>query len=172
VELRRMTDADLPVLHRWLNDPGVVRWWEGEDVSWPAVVRDYGSTNRDAVEHHIAVEDGIAVGWIQCYAVADHEGEPEVRHWSRLGVRRTAAGIDYLIGEPSARHRGLGSRMIAAFVEDVVFGGHPGWTEVCASPYAANTASCRALAKAGFAVRGTFVDEAGGRCQLMVRERG
>jgi len=47
---RRLADDDLPVLHRWLNEPGLVRWWEGDDVSWQAVVRDYGSANPDPTE--------------------------------------------------------------------------------------------------------------------------
>ncbi len=66
VVFRRLTDHDLPMLHRWLNEPGVVRWWEGEDVSWDAVVRDYGSANEEPTEHWIAVVDGRDVGWIQC----------------------------------------------------------------------------------------------------------
>jgi acetyl esterase/lipase len=34
VTFRRLTDDDLPLLHDWLNESGVVRWWEGDDVSW------------------------------------------------------------------------------------------------------------------------------------------
>jgi RimJ/RimL family protein N-acetyltransferase len=40
--------------------------------------------------------------------------------------------------------------MIRAFVA-FAFDRHPGWTQLCASPYAANAASWRALANAGFA---------------------
>ena len=43
LRLRPLTDDDLPVLHAWLNEPGVVWWWEGDDVSWEAVVRDYAA---------------------------------------------------------------------------------------------------------------------------------
>ncbi len=63
VTFRGLTDDDLTMLHRWLNDPGVVRWWEGDNVSWDAVVRDYGSTNDEPVEHWIAAADGQDVGW-------------------------------------------------------------------------------------------------------------
>ena len=51
---RRLTDDDLPMLHAWLNEPGVVRWWEGDDVSWDGVVRDYGSASDETTEHWIA----------------------------------------------------------------------------------------------------------------------
>lgn len=168
---RRLTDDDLPLLHRWLNEPGVVRWWEGDDVSWEAVVRDYGSGSQDPTEHWLATLGDRPVGWIQCYLAADYAGEDEPEAWFRLGVERTAAGIDYLIGEPVDRGGGLGSAMIRAFVDDVVLPLHPAWTSVCASPLAANVASLRALEKAGFVPRGEF-DSDEGLCRLMVRRRG
>jgi len=168
VTFRRLTDEDLPLLHRWLNEPGVVRWWEGDDVSWEGVVRDYGSGQTDPVEFHLALLEGDPVGWIQCYAVAD---EPEeAGPWWELGIDRTAAGIDYLIGEPAARGRGLGSSMIRCFVRDVVFAGHPHWTQACAAPLEANVASWRALERAGFRFVG-LVPNADGVGRLMAVDR-
>lgn len=124
VTFRPLVDDDLPMLHRWLNEPEVVRWWEGNDVSWEAVVADYGSGNVDPVEHWIA----------------------------------SAGGKD------------IGSAMIRAFVVDVVFGLHPDWTQACASPYAANVASWRALEKAGFRFVG-IVEDKDGPSRLMVTDR-
>jgi aminoglycoside 6'-N-acetyltransferase len=171
VKLRRLADTDLPLLHRWLNEPDVVRWWEGDDVSWEAVVRDYGSSRKDRTEHWIASVAGRDIGWIQCYGTADNPDDDEVQQWWALGVHRTAAGIDYLVGEPDRRGRGLGSAMIRTFVTQVVFGLHPSWTQACASPYAENIASWRALEKAGFARIGSFRD-AHGLCHVMVLDRG
>jgi hypothetical protein len=37
IGFRPVVAGDLPRLHRWLNDPEVVRWWEGDDVSWTGV---------------------------------------------------------------------------------------------------------------------------------------
>ncbi len=158
------------MLHRWLNEPGVVRWWEGDDVSWGAVARDYGSTATDPTEHWIASVGGRPVGWVQCYAAADYAGEDEVRRWWALGVHRTAGGIDYLVADPGRRGTGLGSTMIRAFTHDIAFGRHPAWTQVCASPREANVASWRALEKAGFRHAGSFRDEHG-PCRLMVLRR-
>lgn len=168
VSFRRLVDDDLPLLHRWLNDPGVVTWWEGEDVSAEAVARDYGSTSDPYVEHWVAVVDGHNAGWIQCYPTVEEPEENEPM-WA-LGVDRTAAGIDYLIGEPSDRGRGMGPAMIRAFVSTVVFGRHPHWTQVCAAPLAANTRSWRALEKAGFRFVGTIDDDLG-PCRAMVLDR-
>lgn len=167
---RRLIDDDLPLLHGWLNEPGVVQWWEGDDVSWDAVVRDYGSAATDPTEHWIAVAGDEPIGWIQCYLAADYAGADEADAWFRLGLPRTTAGIDYLVGEPTRRGSGVGSAMIRAFVEDVVLAHHPAWTHVAASPQAANVASCRALEKAGFSFGGEFDSELGA-CRLMVRRR-
>ena len=166
VRFRRLTDADLPLLHRWLNEPGVVRWWEGDDVSWDAVVREYGSTSTEPVEYYIATVGARDVGWIQCYAIADYPDEDEVQLWRTLGVDETAGGIDYLVGDPADRGTGLGTAMIRAFVTTVVFPQHPRWSEVCASPVAANVGSWKALEKAGFSFGGEF-DSEFGPCRLM-----
>ena len=163
---RRLTDDDLPMMHRWLNEPGVVRWWEGDDVSWDAVARDY--VEDDEAEHWIATCGGDDVGWIQCWPVAAEPDECE--QWLALGVHRTAAGIDYLVGDPARRGRGLGSAMIRAFVTEVVFGLHPGFTQAAAAPYTANEASWRALRNAGFRFLGTVEDKEG-PCRLMAAER-
>lgn len=168
VSFRRLVDDDLPMMHRWLNEPGVVRWWEGDDVTWEGVDADYGSGNVDPTEHWIASVDGDDVGWIQCYSSTDEPEEAEP--WWTLGVDRTAAGIDYLVGEPAKRRQGVGSAMIRAFVLDVVFDLHPEWTQACAAPYAANTASWRALEKAGFRFAG-IVEDKDGPCRLMVADR-
>jgi RimJ/RimL family protein N-acetyltransferase len=172
VRFRRLTDADLPMLHAWLNEPGVVRWWEGEDVSWEAVVRDYGSGGDEPTEHWIAVVDGRDAGWLQCYAWADHPDEDETKaHWA-AGVDRGAAGIDYLVAGAGHRNQGIGSAMIRAFVRDVVFARHPTWTQVSAGPFVANTASWRALARAGFRHLADYDSgDDDGPCRVMALDR-
>lgn len=190
---RKVEDGDLPVLHEWMNEPGVVRFWEGDDVSWPAIVAQYGSPERRAtiieefpdfvydsdgadfdaqhVEVYLGLFDGDLIGWIQCYAVRDYDDEDEVKAWLGLGFDPAGAGIDYLIGNPERRGRGIGSSMIRAFIDDVVFAQHPAWEQVGASPVRENVASCKALAKAGFELVGSFDDREFGPCNLYVRVR-
>jgi aminoglycoside 6'-N-acetyltransferase len=168
VQFRRLTDADLPLLHGWLNEPGVVRWWEGDDVSRAGVVRDYGSARADPTEHWIAWRDRRELGWCQCYSVLDSPEEAEP--WLALGVSRDAAGIDNLVGDPADRGRGLGSAMIRAFVYDIVFANHPTWSQACAAPHVDNVASWRALEKAGFRFAGIVEDRTGpGRMMVLAR---
>lgn len=181
MRFRRLTASDLPLLHGWLNEPGVVRWWEGEDVSWDAVVADHGPESDARVEHWLAVVPGAGesagddepVGWIQCYeaiAFVDDPDGDEARAWFAAGAPADIIGIDYLVGDPSARGRGLGSRMIDAFVTDIVFGRHPHWHVVGASPFAGNVASWRALSNAGF-VHTATLDDPDGPMNLMIRRR-
>jgi aminoglycoside 6'-N-acetyltransferase len=172
VRFRRLADDDLPMLHGWLNEPGVVRWWEGEDVSWDAVVRDYGSANEEPTEHWIAVVDGEPAGWIQCYAWSAYADEDETKAQLAVGVDPAGAGIDYLVASPAARGGGIGSAMIRAFVHDVVFPNHPEWTQASAGPFVANTASWRALEKAGFRHLGDYdAGDDDGPCRVMVLDR-
>jgi len=170
---RALGTGDFDMMHNWLNEPGVVRWWEGEDVSMPAIVAQYGPDRDDpTTEHWIAEIDGQPVGWICCWPVMD--GLEESEAWFPLGVVETAAGIDYLVAAPDRRGQGVGSQMIRAFSFNVVFGRHCDWTQVAASPYTANVASCRALEKAGFDFAGSIQypdDEDEGPCSLMVLNR-
>lgn len=170
VRFRRLDDEDLPLLHAWLSEPGVVRWWEGDDVSWEGVVRDYGSTSEDPAEHWIALLDEEPIGWIQCYAWADYEDEAETQAQFAVGVRRSAAGIDYLVADPARRGQGRGAAMIRAFVHDVVFPRHPDRTQVSAGPFLANEPSWRALERAGFHHLADY-DSEEGPCRVMVIDR-
>ncbi len=185
---RRLVDSDLPLLHTWLNDPGVVRFWEGDDVSWPGVVGQYGSPEIRAtlagdypdfsydvaeadfdwhhVEVYLSMADGEPAGWIQCYAVDDYDDHDEVKAWLELGFDPGGAGIDYLLGDPASRGKGLGSSMIRSFIDEIVFGQHPDWTQVGASPVRENPASCGALVKAGLSLVGSFDDPDYGPCDL------
>lgn len=138
ITFRRTTDDDLPLLHQWLNEPGVVEWWEGDDVSWEGVVRDYGSARGDGTDHFLALLDGRPVGWIQTWSPDD---------------AADTIGIDYLIGEPADRGRGIGAAMIRAFVATEL----PGWRRITADPEHANVASVGALRKAGFVPEGDLM---------------
>lgn len=172
---RQVETADLPMLHGWLNEPGVVRWWEGDDVSWTGVVSTYGPDRADqSTQHWIASLDDEPVGWICCWPVNEPDAAEETAPWFPLGVDTAAAGIDYLVAAPERRGQGVGSAMIRAFTFRVVFGSHCHFTQAAASPYTANEASCRALAKAGFTFVGSISypdDEDEGPCSLMVMDK-
>jgi aminoglycoside 6'-N-acetyltransferase len=148
VRFRAIRRDDLPMLFRWLREPHVAEWWREVPDDLEAVEHEYGPCidGDDPTEVHVVVSHGRPVGMIQRYLIAD---EPE---WSRVlaGICDVsdAAGIDYLIGEPDAVGRGVGTAMLAAYAEDVF-----GWRPVDAivvTVQQANVGSWRILEKAGF----------------------
>jgi aminoglycoside 6'-N-acetyltransferase len=168
---RPLTEGDLRLLHAWLNEPGVAPWWTSEDLSWEGVLEEHTKSIRgeEPLDEYIAWFGGRPVGWIQTYAIDDDPDYAEVIAATGLPTDGLA-GVDYLLGDPADRGRGLGARMIRAFLDEVVFGEHPAWTSACAGPDPANQRSVRVLEKAGFRFVGDIVS-CDGPEHLMVIDR-
>jgi aminoglycoside 6'-N-acetyltransferase len=148
VALHPLRRADFPLLSRWLAEPRVARWW-CEDPSPAAVEQRYGPSvdGTDPTRVYLGVHAGAAFGLVQVYRLDD---EPEYRA-ELAGVCPVPAGalsIDYLIGERSARGRGLGAGMIAAAVARG-FADHPDAHDVLVPVALGNEASWRALRRTG-----------------------
>ena len=150
MELRPLRRADFPLLARWLAEPLVARWWD-EDPSPAAVEARYGPSvdGTDPTAVYLGIHDGEPFGLIQVYRVDD---DPE---WlaelaAVCAVPAGALSIDYLVGEPAFRGRGLGAALIAAAVARG-FADHPGARDVLVPVAVGNVASWRALRKAGAA---------------------
>jgi aminoglycoside 6'-N-acetyltransferase len=95
--------------------------------------------------------NGRSVGFGQHYRIADY---PD---YALLGPDPAAIGVDYAIGEPEWTGRGLGTRMIWAWVLRARVT-YPDARVFFAAPDHRNAASRRVLAKAGF-VEGLWFDE-------------
>jgi aminoglycoside 6'-N-acetyltransferase len=141
--------ADFGRLRTWLQEPLVARWWNHE-TSPAAIERDFGPSldGADPAELFVVAADGQPIGLIQRYAI---EPEPAYAGALRaLGVDVAGAlSIDYLIGEPAQRHRGVGSAMIAAFVA-ATWPARPDATRIVVPVALGNRPSWRALERAGF----------------------
>jgi aminoglycoside 6'-N-acetyltransferase len=79
---------------------------------------------------------------------------------SLVEVPDGAVELDYLVGEAPLRGRGLGPRIIAALVRDT-WTSRPATPAILVAVVAANTASWRALEKAGLrrVVEGPMIPE-------------
>ncbi len=146
---RRLTADDLPLLARWLADPVVVRWWN-HDSSPEGVERDFGASVRgdEPGEDLVVSLDGHPVGLVQRAVIGDYP-EDLAEFAALVEVPEGAVELDYLVGEPGLRGRGLGPRIIAALVADT-WTAHPAAPAVLVAVAATNVASWRALEKAGF----------------------
>jgi aminoglycoside 6'-N-acetyltransferase len=145
---RRLVASDLPLLAEWLREPQVARWWNHEATA-EAVERDFGPSVRgeEPGEDLVVALDGRPVGLVQRSAI--HDYAEDLADFSALvEVPEGAMELDYLIGDPALRGRGLGSRMIAALVRDT-WSAHPAAPAILVAVVAANRASWRALERAG-----------------------
>ncbi len=145
---RRVVEDGFPLLGRWLAEPGVARWWNHE-TSPEAVRRDFGPTARgeEPAEDLIALLDGRPFGLAQRSRIADYPDEL-AGFAALVPVPPETMTIDYLIGEPGLSGRGLGTRMIRSLVA-ATWDEHPRAAGIVVAVVAANTASWRALEKAG-----------------------
>jgi aminoglycoside 6'-N-acetyltransferase len=161
---RPLERSDLPLLADWLGRPHVAPWWrEASDLA--AVEAAYGPMidGSDPTEGFIAVCEGGALAFLQRYrfednpewqgivaeALAEGAGGPAEDAAGAIGP---SAGIDYLIGDQAMTGRGLGRRMIAAFV-DRTWTRYPDIAAVVVAVDQGNEASWRALQGADFARR-------------------
>jgi aminoglycoside 6'-N-acetyltransferase len=146
---RSLRRDDFPLLRQWLAEPLVKRWWNHETTA-AAVEHDFGASvdGADATELFLALLGEAPFGLVQRYPI---EAYPE--YLEALApvctVQPGALSIDYLIGVPALRGRGLGAAMIAAFVA-ASWAAHPAATQVVVPVAAGNPGSWRALERAGF----------------------
>jgi aminoglycoside 6'-N-acetyltransferase len=141
IELRPMTEADLPLVRRWLQQSHVARWWpqdETDSYRRLLVGEDRGTHLLMVVERGHA-----AVGWCQWYRWDDSPDEAR-----ELETLPGELGFDYALGDPAAIGRGLGTELIAALVNEVREH-HPD-CGILVEPEAANAASRRVLEHNGF----------------------
>jgi len=141
--------ADFPMLATWLAEPLVARWWNHE-TSAQALERDFGPSidGTDLSEMFIGHLEDRPFGLIQRYAIASF-AEYVMELETVCIVPAGALSMDYLIGEPDLRGRGIGTQMIAAFVGEA-WAAYPDANHVIVPVSAANRASWRALERAGF----------------------
>jgi len=142
VSFRPLTEADLPALVRWLADPEVVEFYGDPPATLEEARHDYVEPDEGGPAHRYVIEwtslDGASrdVGEIQWH----HPYHDTSTHWD--------SGIDILIGDPSARGRGVGIeaiRVMLAYLFEV-----RGVHRVLIDPEVANARGIHVYERAGF----------------------
>lgn len=154
VTLRPMVRGDLPDVARWRQHEHVLRWWQADgEPSLDNVTAQYAPDIDGMTPTRIWVVEanGRSIGFVQDYRLADY---PD---YAVLTPDPAAVGVDYAIGEPAWLHRGIGARMLWAWL----LKSQHRFAEVTtlfAAPDHRNEASLRVLEKVGF-TRGIWFDE-------------
>lgn len=154
IDLREMTRGDLPLLARWLAAAHVRRWWHTDGEPTPErVSATYGPRvdGRTPTRMWVAEVNGRSIGFVQDYRIREHPA------YALLTPNPDAVGLDYAIGEPEWAGRGLGARILWAWMLGAARR-FPDAGEFFAAPDHRNAASLRILDKVGF-TRGTWFDE-------------
>lgn len=145
-----LTEADLPLIRRWLLEPHVSRWWQDPpratypDDELEKYRRRIFGDDTDPTLLFFIRHGGRPIGFIQCYRIDDYD-----EYGRALALDVPSAGIDLFIGEPDLIGKGLGPAAIRAFLRDVVFARYD-VAECVIGPSVRNLSAIRAYEKAGF----------------------
>jgi aminoglycoside 6'-N-acetyltransferase len=157
---RRVTRADLPLIHHWLKTPAVRRWWIEAD-----------GTQSDPIRPTDLDEPDVAM-WLVSIAnrpfafIQDYDPHASVGHHFAY-LPPGSRGVDQFIGEPDMLDRGYGPEFIRAHIDMLFAGGVP---MVGTDPHPDNARAIRAYEKVGFTARAVR-ETPWGRCLLMDIER-
>jgi aminoglycoside 6'-N-acetyltransferase len=133
---RRATEADLPMIERWLGERHVAKWWRQIDQELNEIARHIKGSD---VEPYVVSEGGRPIGYLQTYpAEADSDVPPQPA---------ATLGVDFFIGETAALGRGHGPGMLIALAEQCRAAGI---VRLIADPDGRNVSSVGCLGRAGF----------------------
>jgi aminoglycoside 6'-N-acetyltransferase len=143
IEFQPLRKDDLTLVRDWLIREHVRRWWR-DSLDESIAEYEQAIAGLDPSDHYLIVLDGRPIGMIETYLVSNHPEWEEI-----VQVGEGVAGVDLFIGEPELTGRGLGSQVIEAFVDEVVFAS-PATHAAVAAVDDENRRSWRAFEKAGF----------------------
>lgn len=137
-DFRDVTEADLPMLAKWLAEPHLAEWWGDADEAVAEIQEAMESVETEPL---IVELNGKPIAYLQSYDPHLEEGHPyQDQPFGTLGM-------DISIGDPSLVGVGHGSAIVKQFVAQLFEEGCP---RVIIDPDPANARAIRAYEKAGF----------------------
>ncbi len=158
LSLVALTEADLPLIHRWLAQPHLAHVWNPPDEGIAEIASHIARTH---VAPYLIVEAGDPVGYLQTY----HANPDEF--WAAHGLPRETYGLDLFIGPAERIGQGLGSRAVRLAIRHLA--SLPDAARLHIDPDPDNAAAIRTYEKAGFRRAGE-IETPDGRCLYMIIE--
>jgi RimJ/RimL family protein N-acetyltransferase len=156
-------NRDLDVVHSWMNDPEVARYWR---KPWPRVrIASYLSQQRRSphLDPYLGVLDGVPMSYWELYRA---DLDPLAQYYA---ARQYDAGVHFLLGPAESRGRGLAVDLLHT-VSTWLLDADPRSTRVVGEPDVNNRRVIRVCELAGFR-RIMDLDLPDKRAALMVRDR-
>jgi aminoglycoside 6'-N-acetyltransferase len=146
ISFRPLTHADLPLMHRWLNEGEAFTWYGRKPTTLEEITAEYTPTieHTEPVSGFVILIDTQPAGYIQWYFTHDH---PDYAR--QVEVPTDSAGVDMFIGEERFLHRGYGSAIMREFLKEIVFA-DPRIGRCVIDPDERNTIAIRTYEKTGF----------------------
>jgi aminoglycoside 6'-N-acetyltransferase len=147
IAFRPVSPDDLAMLGAWMRRPHWRDWWGDPDVEL-GYVRDMIEGRDPTCDPFLFDLDGEPAGYIQVWSVGAHQTPEwaEASPWL-MELPATAVGVDLSIADADKLSRGIGSRVVRRFTEQIAL---PRGAPVVIDPDPANARAVAAYRKAGF----------------------
>jgi aminoglycoside 6'-N-acetyltransferase len=147
IAFRPVSPGDLAMLGEWMRRPHWRDWW-GDPYVELGYVSDMIEGRDPTCDPFLFDLDGEPSGYIQVWRIGPHQ-TPE---WANdnpwlMALPASAVGVDLSIANPEQLSRGVGSRVLRRFVEQIAM---PRGAPVIIDPDPENGRAVAAYRKAGF----------------------
>ncbi len=148
ITFRKLQLSDLPLMYTWLNTPHVHEWYDKDKKnSIEEVANRYAPKikGEKPTDCYLALYEGKPFGYLQTYKVNDW---PEFGN--HIGYDDFTAAVDLFIGEADFIGKGIGTKMLEAFLQQVVFAEGSTINTCVIGPEPGNKRAIRTYEKVGF----------------------
>ncbi|MEI7026244.1 GNAT family N-acetyltransferase [Paenibacillus sp. y28] len=114
--VRHVKQEDEGYLHKWMNDPQILEFYEGRDRPHDmALIREHFYTEDETIRCMIEL-NRAPIGYMQFYEV----NRLTLASYGYCADGKRSFGLDQFIGEASCWNRGIGQAVIRAMVAELV----------------------------------------------------
>ncbi len=161
-----LNESHIPLMHRWLSDGEAFRWYGRQPATEEGIRQKYLITKpRTQTRCFIVRKDEDPIGYLQYYRISDH---PAYR--CLVGAGPHDYGMDLFIGRDDRIGRGVGTRIVAAALRELIFA-HADAERCLVDPSPENKRAIRCYEKCGFQHVRTVVANDGEQEYVMVVEK-
>ncbi len=112
ITLKPLTKDHFILLHKWLNQDYMYKYWEDKVMSMEDVITKYTPRINSTIYTYIIHYNNIPIGLIQT---------EQTSNLYDFKLDGNAMGIDLFIGEVDYVNKGLGTKILKQFIKEVCF---------------------------------------------------